>query len=77
MTLEWKNILNVPLPINNLFLECEIDGHSIDRSLWPLSPYALPVTLLECSAFEVDIVSDCSLDALESRMVLFALFTLG
>jgi hypothetical protein len=69
-TFEWTNVLKVPLPINNIFLECEMDGKGVDQSLWPLNPAANSTNKLESSCFAVEVLMDSSLDASESRTVI-------
>lgn len=76
-TFEWANTLNVPLPINNIFLECEMAGKGIDQASWPLNPAAVSTNKLECPYFQVEVMLDSSLDASESRTVPIEIFILG
>ena len=65
---EWHNTLQIPLPINNLFLECEVDGKKMDRALWPLQSGAEPPAKLQGPDFDVEVLPDSSLDSNERRI---------
>jgi hypothetical protein len=48
-----------------------MDGKGVDGSLWPINPAAKSMNKLESSYFEVEVLIDSSLDASESRTVVF------
>ncbi len=73
LVFDWRNVLQVPLPINNIFLECETDSSKMDKSLWPLSGGLEPPERLETADFDVEVLPDLALDANERRRVLFFL----
>jgi hypothetical protein len=69
VSFEWHNILNVPVPVNCLFLECETESSKMDKSLWPLSPGSEPPNKLEHPDFDVEVLADVALDANERKIV--------
>lgn len=62
----WENELEVPLPINNVFLECSFNGISVNHTF--VKGEELP-SILEYPDFSIQVIGDVSLDANEKRQV--------
>ena len=69
LAFDWQNVLQVPLAISNIFLECETDATKMDKSVWPLLGGYEPPEKLETCDFDVEVLSDMALDANERRRV--------
>jgi trafficking protein particle complex subunit 8 len=67
VSFKWENMLEVPLPINNIFLDCEFDGKHVSHEI---SKGEEVPSRLEFPEFDIQVLADTSLDANEKRQVL-------
>jgi hypothetical protein len=63
----WENVLEVPLPINNIFLEVELNGKGLVNQL-DTSGHT-DSSIMEYDDYTIFVLSDMSLDAIEKRSI--------
>ncbi|KAJ1345343.1 hypothetical protein BSLG_000856 [Batrachochytrium salamandrivorans] len=66
---QWMNPLQVPIPVNNLFLECSFDGNAETVTELNIPPDGDVPALIEMPEFDVQVLHDVSLDASERRKI--------
>jgi hypothetical protein len=64
----WENVLEVPLPINNIFLEVELNGKPLVNQL-DIAPNNEAPSVMEYDDYTIFVLSDMSLDAHEKRSI--------
>lgn len=64
----WENALEVPLPINNIYLDCEFNGKAVAVNHLNSNIGEIP-SVFEYTDINIHVVSDMSLDANEKKQL--------
>lgn len=73
VSFEWSNPMQVPIPVNNVYLKCSFDDEPVPNSEAFLNGSA-PVSRIEHEHFDVEVLSDAALDSNEKKRLRLKIF---
>ena len=69
ISFKWYNPLQVPIPANNVYLECVFGDQESQDTDKPMEDLSSTSNRIECADFDLEVLPDVSLDASEKRLV--------